>query len=88
MNNYGASFPYTFFGLEPGTTKADVRACLERWNEGDNGIRYLSKAYRLEVGTGWYVPAGLLPRRAASAPTSRSGPATSSPCSSRWCTTR
>ena len=60
MNNYGADYPYTFFGLEPGTTKAEVRACLERWEEGDNGIRYLSKAYRLELGTGWYVPAGLL----------------------------
>src|SRR5438552_9490225 len=32
------SFPYTFLGLEPGTTKADVRRCLERWNEGNNGI--------------------------------------------------
>ena len=30
--------PATYFGLEPGTTKADVRHCLERWNEGDNGI--------------------------------------------------
>ena len=60
MNNYGANFPYTFFGLEPGTTKDQVRTCLEAWDQGDNGIRYLSKAYRLELGTGWYVPSGLL----------------------------
>ena len=60
VNNYGADYPYTFFGLEPGTTKEQVRRCLERWNEGDNGILDLSRAYRLEVGTGWYVPAGLL----------------------------
>jgi len=60
LNNYGADYPYTFFGLEPGTTKDQVRRCLERWNEGDNGILDLSRAYRLEVGTGWYVPAGLL----------------------------
>ena len=32
------NFPYTFMGLEPGTTKDDVRRCLENWNEGDNGI--------------------------------------------------
>ena len=32
------SFPHTFMGLEPGTTKADVRRCLERWSRGDNGI--------------------------------------------------
>ena len=32
------NFPYTFMGLEPGTTKDDVRRCLENWNTGDNGI--------------------------------------------------
>ncbi|MBK8051418.1 MAG: hypothetical protein IPK16_32575 [Anaerolineales bacterium] len=60
MNNYGAEFPYTFFGLEPGTTKADARHCLEIWNQGDNHITDISKAYRLELGTGWYVPPGVL----------------------------
>ncbi|MCL4506798.1 MAG: hypothetical protein M1434_02430 [Chloroflexi bacterium] len=60
LNNYGADFPYTFFGLEPGTTKAQVRHCLEIWNQGDNHITDLSKAYRLQPGTGWYVPAGVL----------------------------
>ncbi|MCC7354883.1 MAG: hypothetical protein IT330_14155 [Anaerolineae bacterium] len=60
MNNYGGDFPHTFFGLEPGTTKEQVRHCLEIWNRGDNRITDLSKAYRMEVGTGWYVPAGVL----------------------------
>ncbi len=36
LNAVGNNFPYTFFGLEPGTTKDDIRRCLERWNEGDN----------------------------------------------------
>jgi hypothetical protein len=54
-NNVGNNFPYTFFGLEPGTTKAQVRKCLENWNKGDNGILDLSKAYRLKPGTGWLV---------------------------------
>ena len=54
-NNIGNNFPYTFFGLEPGTTKAQVRKCLEDWNKGDNGILDLSKAYRLKPGTGWLV---------------------------------
>jgi hypothetical protein len=54
------NFPYTFMGLEPGTTKDDVRRCLERWNEGDNGILYHSKAYRLKPGTGWQIDAGIL----------------------------
>jgi len=56
LNPLGNNFPYTFFGLEPGTTKEDVRRCLERWNEGDNGILNYSKAYRLQPGTGWLVP--------------------------------
>jgi len=53
-------FDYTFMGLEPGTTKADVRKCLEDWDKGDNGILDLSKAYRLKRGTGWLIPAGVL----------------------------
>jgi hypothetical protein len=56
LNPTGNNFPYTFFGLEPGTTKKDIRRCLERWNEGDNGILDFSKAYRLKPGTGWLVP--------------------------------
>ncbi len=60
LNNYGADFPHTFFGLEPGTSKEQVRHCLEIWNQGDNHITDLSKAYRLEAGTGWYVPPGVL----------------------------
>jgi len=55
MNAIGNNFPYTFFGLEPGTTKAQIRRCLEDWNKGDNGILDLSKAYRLKPGTGWLV---------------------------------
>jgi len=59
-NNHGGTFPFTFFGLEPGTTKEQVKHCLETWNEGDNGITNLSKAYKLEPGTGWWIPAGVL----------------------------
>ena len=56
MNAIGNNFPYTFMGLEPGTTKQDVIDCLDRWNDGDNGILDLSKAYRLKPGTGWLIP--------------------------------
>ena len=54
------TFPYTFFGLEPETTVEQVVDCLKRWDEGDNGILELSRAYRLQVDTGWYVPPGIL----------------------------
>ena len=59
-NNVGNNFPYTFFGLNPGTTKAQVRRCLENWNRGDNGILDLSAAYRLQPGTGWLVGPSIL----------------------------
>jgi hypothetical protein len=54
------NFPYTFMGLNPGTTRDDVRRCLERWNEGDNGILYHSRAYKLRPGSGWQIDPGIL----------------------------
>lgn len=60
LNNHGGDYPYTFFGLEPGTTKEQVRECLVNFTKGDNKITNISRAYRLEPGTGWDVPPGLL----------------------------
>jgi len=59
-NNVDNNFAYTFMGLEPGTTKAQLRKCLENWAQGDNGILDLSRAYRLKRGTGWLIPPGVL----------------------------
>ena len=59
-NNVDNHFSYTFMGLEPGTTPAQVRRCLENWDQGDNGILDLSRAYRLQRGTGWLIPPGVL----------------------------
>jgi hypothetical protein len=59
-NQIENNFPYTFMGLEPGTTKEDVHRCLENWNKGDNGILNHSRAYRLEVGAGWQINPGIL----------------------------
>jgi hypothetical protein len=60
LNNHGGYFPYTFFGLNPGTTKDDVKKCLSNWEKSDNGILFLSRAYKLRPGTGWDVPPGIL----------------------------
>lgn len=60
LNNHGGDFPYTFFGLEPGTTRAQIRECLANFTKGDNKITNYSRAYRLEPGTGWNVPPGVL----------------------------
>jgi len=60
VNNHGGDFPYTFFGFSPGTTREQVRQALADFEKGDNKITALSAAYRLEVGTGWDVPPGVL----------------------------
>ena len=60
LNNHGGHFPFTFFGFEPGTTKEQIKNCLANFTKGDNKITDLSKAYRLEPGTGWNVPPGVL----------------------------
>ena len=60
VNNHGGDFPYTFFGLNPGTTKEEVLECLKNFTKGDNKITNLSHAHRLEPGTGWDVPPGVL----------------------------
>lgn len=60
LNATSGNFAHTYFGLEPGTTKEDIRNCLARWNEGDNNILSFSKAYKLVPGTGWMVPTRIL----------------------------
>ena len=60
LNNHGGDFPYTFIGIAPGTTKEQIRECLVNFTKGDNKITNYSMAYRLEPGTGWDVPPGLL----------------------------
>ncbi len=60
LNNHGGRFPYTFFGFEPGVSKDEVKECLKNFTKGDNRITNLSRAYRLEPGTGWDVPPGVL----------------------------
>jgi hypothetical protein len=59
-NHIENNFPHTYFGLTPGTAKADVRHALEIWQQGDNAILDLSAAYRLRPGTGWLVGPGIL----------------------------
>ena len=61
MNNHLGDQPIAYFGLRPGVTKAMVRDAIERFADGgDNRITDLALAYRLELGTGWDIPAGVL----------------------------
>lgn len=60
LNSYAGDFPFSFLGLIPGTTKNEIIACLKNFGKGDNHITSHSQAYRLELGTGWDIPAGIL----------------------------
>ena len=60
LNNHGGDFPYTFFGIAPGTTKEQIKECLVNFTKGDNKITTFSQAFKLEPGTGWDVPPGML----------------------------
>ena len=59
-NNHGGTFPFTFFGLTPGTSKAEVKKCLEDFAKGDNCLLDLSQAFKITLDTGWDVPPGVL----------------------------
>jgi len=60
LNNHAGDFAFTFFGLETGVTREQVRDCLANFAKRDNRITALSRAYRLEIGTGWDIPPGIL----------------------------
>ena len=83
-NNHGGDFPYTFFGLNPGTTR-DAGAAVPR----ELHRRATTRSPTCPRPTAWSrAPAGTCRRacstpRAACAPTSRRRPRTSSPCTSR-----
>ena len=59
MNDHPGQFPHTFFGFDPDVSRDEVRARLARFGRGDNRITELSRAFRIELGTGWYTPPGV-----------------------------
>ncbi|MCI9067201.1 MAG: hypothetical protein HFI65_00680 [Lachnospiraceae bacterium] len=58
--SYLGRFPLTYFGFDPSTTKEEVMECLKNYDVKDTRITELSRAYRIQLGTGWYTPAGVI----------------------------
>lgn len=60
LNNHPGIFPVTYFGYDPDVTKDEVKKRLLMYESGDNRITELSRAHRLQLGTGWYIPPGVV----------------------------
>lgn len=60
LNNHPGTFPVTYFGYDPDITKEEVKERLLMYEAGDNRVTELSRAYRIELGTGWYTPPGVV----------------------------
>jgi mannose-6-phosphate isomerase class I len=60
LNNYTGEFNATYFGFDPDVKPEQVKQRLRDYNKGDTRITELSRAYRVELGTGWYTPPGVI----------------------------
>ena len=60
LNNHPGALPVTYFGFDPDVTKEQIRERLLDFEKRDNRITELSRAYRIELGTGWYTPPGVV----------------------------
>jgi len=59
-NNHLGTRPTTFFGFDPSVTKEEVKARLAKHETENTRILELSRAFQVELGTGWYTPAGVV----------------------------
>ena len=60
LNNHLGTFPVTYFGFDPDVTKDQIRERLLNYEKEDIKITELSRAYRIQLGTGWYTPPGVI----------------------------
>ena len=47
LNNHGGEFPFTFFGLNPESTKEEIKECLINFEKGDNQLLDHAQAYKI-----------------------------------------
>ena len=60
LNNYFGEANYTYFGFDPDVTPEEIKARIARFADDDTRITDLSRAYRIELGTGWYTAPGVI----------------------------
>lgn len=52
--------PVSYFGFDPSVSKEEVMERLRDYTRRDTRITELSRAFRIELDTGWYTPAGVV----------------------------
>ena len=59
LNNHLGNAPYTYFGFDPSVSADEVKERTAKFRSEDTRITELSRAFRCELGTGWYTPPGV-----------------------------
>ncbi|MEG0914765.1 MAG: hypothetical protein RSG57_03335 [Christensenellaceae bacterium] len=59
-NNHLGIRPVSYFGFDPSVSKEEVRERLSHFEDADGRILELSRAFRIQLGTGWFTPAGIV----------------------------
>jgi hypothetical protein len=59
-NNHLGTRPTTFFGFDPSVSKEEVKERLSRHEDENTRILELSRAFQVQLGTGWFTPAGVV----------------------------
>ena len=60
LNNYQGECNATYVVFDPETDPEEGKRRLRNYNNDDTRITELSRAYRVQLGTGWYTPAGVI----------------------------
>ncbi|AXY26693.1 hypothetical protein CL176_02315 [Suicoccus acidiformans] len=60
LNNHFGESGYTYFGFDPDTDPEEVKERIRKFATDDTRITELSRAYRIELGTGWYTAPGVI----------------------------
>lgn len=60
LNNHFGEANYTYFGFDPDVDPEEVKRRIRHFKDDDTRITELSRAYRVQLGTGWYTPAGVI----------------------------
>ena len=59
-NQHLEQMPVSYFGFDPSVTKEEVIERLKDFTVRDTRITELSRAFRIELDTGWYTPASVV----------------------------